>query len=196
MSNSSIPGPQPSQTEPIFIRRLGRLVSFATLAGEALSAAGVLVSLVLISYAVVMRYVFNSAPTWVDDTVGFILVGIVMFAAPATMRHGGHLAVDILTNQLGARGRRWTALWSTIAMAVVALMLIINGWDTVESSRLLGISTSGTVELPIYQLQLLLPLGGILMLLVALEALLRQVTGLPPLAQHGYGAAQGTEDEP
>ena len=73
-------------------------------------------------------------------------------------------------------------------MSAVALILIVNGWETAQSSRMLGISTSGTVELPVYQLQLLLPLGGLLMLVVSLEALLRQALGLPALAKSAHGA--------
>ena len=55
----------------------------------------------MVAYAVVMRYVFNSAPTWVDDSVGFILVGIVMLGAATTLRQGGHINVDMLTERLG-----------------------------------------------------------------------------------------------
>lgn len=181
-------------TEPPVIRLVGHLVGYATTLGMAISAASVLTSLALISYAVLMRYAFNSAPTWVDDTVGFILVGTVMFAAPATMRQGGHIAVDMLTGQLGPKGRFWIDVWSSLAMVAVSLILMANGWETALSSRMIGISTSGTVEIPIFWLQLMLPLGGVLMLLVALEALLRLVTGLPSLARHDHGP-QITGDE-
>jgi TRAP-type C4-dicarboxylate transport system permease small subunit len=50
------------------------------------------------------------------------------------------------------------------------------------SSRMLGITTSGNVEIPVYWLQLLLPLGGAILGLVALEALLRNALGAPSLA--------------
>ena len=185
---------EPAAHEPYPIRLLGHVVSASTLLGMALSALSVLTSLALISYAVVMRYAFNAAPTWVDDTVGFMLVGTVMFAAPATMRHGGHIAVDMLTGKLGRKGRFGVDLWSSMAMTAVALIFIVNGWDTAMSSRMLGISTSGNVEMPVYQLQLLLPVGGALMLLVSIESLLRLLTGLPSLAQFGHGP-HGMGDE-
>jgi len=38
------------------------------------------------------------------------------------------------------------------------------------------------VEIPVYWVQLLLPLGGLMMALVALEALARIAAGAPPLA--------------
>ena len=52
-----------------------RLLGALTRAAVAVSAAGVLVSLALIAWAVVMRYAFNRPPAWVDDAVGFLLVG-------------------------------------------------------------------------------------------------------------------------
>ena len=162
------------------VAALGRAIGWITNAAMALSALGILISLVMVAYAVVMRYVFNSAPTWVDDSVGFILVGVVMLGAATTLRQGGHINVDMLTDRLGPRGKRFAEAWATFAVLLVSLILIVNGWQTAMSSRLLGISTSGNVEVPAYLLELLLPLGGVLMLLVSLEGLLRLALGLPP----------------
>jgi TRAP-type C4-dicarboxylate transport system permease small subunit len=159
---------------------LGRAIGWITNAAMALSALGILASLVMVAYAVVMRYVFNSAPTWVDDSVGFTLVGVVMLAAASTLRQGGHISVDMLTDRLGARGKRRAEIWATFSVLLVSLILIVNGWQTAMSSRAIGISTSGNVELPVYLLELLLPLGGVLMLLVSVEGLLRLALGLPP----------------
>ncbi|MEY8875700.1 MAG: TRAP transporter small permease [Leptothrix sp. (in: b-proteobacteria)] len=173
--------------EPGHIRLVGRLVGAANAVGLAAAALGVLAALALITYAVVLRYAFNQAPAWVDECVGYLLVGVVMLAASTTMRQGGHISVDILTGSLGPRGRRLADGWSSLAMAAVALILVVNGWETAQSSKMLGLTTNGALELPIYLLQLLLPLGGVLMLLVSLEDLLRRVAGLPPLAQAGHG---------
>ncbi len=155
----------------------------------ALAALGVLVSLALIAWSVVLRYAFNRPPVWVDDVVGFLLVGTVMLAAAHTLRVGEHIGVDILTERLGPRGRRWAQAWGMAAVAVVSLILIVNGWNTAMFSRMLGILTAGEVEVPLYLLQLLLPLGGLLMLLVALEALLRLALGAPPPAAATHAAA-------
>jgi TRAP-type C4-dicarboxylate transport system permease small subunit len=194
MQGSADPPGAPVAPVPPAIEWLGGLIRVVTTIATALAAAGVLVSLGLITYAVVMRYAFNSAPTWVDDSVGFILVGIVMLATPATLRQGGHINVDMLTGQLGARGRRWVDVWATLAVLAVSLILVVNGWQTVASSKMLGISTSGTVEMPIYLLQLLLPLGGALMALVSIEALLRLAVGAPSLAERHHGP-HSAEDE-
>lgn len=164
------------------LERLARLVGALNAAAMALSAAGVLASLALIAWAVVMRYAFNRAPVWADEVVGFMLVGIVMLAAAQCLRRGEHIGVDLLTARLSPRGQAWAQAWASASVAVVAVILIVNGWQSAMFARKLGILTEGNLEIPVFWLQLFLPLGGGMMLLVALEALLRQAVGAPPLA--------------
>lgn len=159
-------------------RALGALSQAATAA----SALGVLASLALITWAVVMRYAFNRPPAWVDDAVGFLLVGIVMLAAAQVMRRGEHIGVDLLTTRLSPRGQRWAQAWAALAALAASLVLVVNGWSTAMFSRQLGIVAEGNVEVPVYLVQLLLPLGGLMMALAALEALARIAAGAPPLA--------------
>lgn len=161
---------------------LGRAIELMNRAAMAVSAAGVLVSLALIGWAVVMRYAFNRPPVWVDDTVGFMLVGIVVLAASQSLRRGEHIGVDVFVAGLSARARRWAEGWAWVSVLAVSLIFIVNGWQTAMFARQLGILTEGNVEIPLYLLQLLLPLGGVMMLLVSIEGLLRLAAGVPSLA--------------
>lgn len=157
-----------------------RLLGALTRAAVAASAAGVLVSLALIAWAVVMRYAFNRPPAWVDDAVGFLLVGIVMLAAAQVLRRGEHIGVDLLAARLSPRARRWAEAWAALAALAAALVLVVNGWSTAMFSRQLGIVAEGNVEIPVFWVQLFLPLGGLMMALVALESLARLAAGAPP----------------
>jgi TRAP-type C4-dicarboxylate transport system permease small subunit len=118
---------------------LGRAIGWITSAAMALSALGILASLGMVAYAVVMRYVFNSAPTWVDDSVGFILVGIVMLGAATTLRQGGHINVDMLTDRLGAAGQPRPEIWAAFEVVLVSRILVVKRGATAISSRALGI---------------------------------------------------------
>lgn len=171
---------------PLPIHRLGKAVGILMHLTTGVAASCVLVSLFLISYAVVMRYFFNTAPGWVDQTVGYLLVPTVMFATADAMRKGDHISVDILTGKLSPAKRRWVEAWSAGSVMIVALILIYNGWETAMSSRMLGIVTEGNVGIPIYLLQLFLPAGGLILLVVTLEALARVIAGAPTLAKHNH----------
>ncbi len=163
------------------LRLLGRVVGLLAGAAMAVGAAGLLVSLALIAWSVVMRYVFNAAPAWVDDAVGFLLVATVMLAAAQTLRRDEHIGVDILTTKLGPSGQRWARAWAAIASGAVGLLLIVNGWDTAMLAKTLGLLTEGGLEWPTWLLMLLMPLGGTLLLLASMEALWRAIAGAPPI---------------
>lgn len=178
----SEPEAQQHAPEPAALRVLGRVIVLVNKAMLGVSALGVLVSLALIGWSVVMRYVFGRPPVWVDEVVGFMLVGIVMLAAAQCLRRGEHIGVDLLTARLSPRGKAWAQAWASLSVVVVSVILIVNGWQSAMFARKLGILTEGNLEIPVFWLQLFLPLGGVMMLLVALEALARQAAGLPPLA--------------
>lgn len=168
-------------------------------AGMAVAAAGLLLSLCLIGWAVVMRYVFNAAPVWVDEVVGFLLVAIVMLSAARALRHGEHIAVDLLVDRLSVHARRWIRAWAAFAVGVVACVLIVNGWGTARLARMLGLVTEGNLEWPTWMLMVLMPVGGVLLLLAAIEVFWRAAAGLPPLAAPGHGgdgAGPGRNDNP
>lgn len=169
-------GPAPA---PRWLAAFERIVSGVTWVSTGLSAVGVLAALAFVAYGVVMRYVFNAAPTWVDDTVGYMLVGIVMLAAATTLRQGAHINVDILTGNLKGSQRRIADAWSMLAVLVFAVVLIVNGVQTAMFAKSLGLNTTGNVEVPVFWLQLLMPIGGVLLLLASIEGLLRIVLGLP-----------------
>lgn len=172
------------------LRLIRKAIHALNATAVALSALGILAALSLIGWSVIMRYVFNRPPVWVDEVVGFLLVAIVTLACADVLRRGEHIGVDIFTSMLGPKGRRWAHAWGSLAAVLTSLVFVINGWETAMFSRMLGIVTEGNLELPLYWLILFLPLGGLLMLLSALEALLRAVWGAAPVFEHG-GEAHG-----
>ena len=66
-----------------------------------------------------------------------------------------------------------------IAVLVTAGLLLFEGWDTAMFSRMLGIRSIGYLDVPIWIVQLLIPLGGALLLLAAIAELVRVLAGLP-----------------
>lgn len=169
--------------EPPVVRVLAIVVNGLNRTAMALSAAGVLAALGLIGWSVTMRYVFNQPPVWVDEVVGFLLVGIVMLATAEVLRHGEHIGVDIVTGRLKGRAALLAQAWGNLAVLLTALIFVINGWQSAMFSKQLGIVTEGHLEWPVYMLMLFLPLGGLLMLLTSIEAFVRLATGAAPIAK-------------
>jgi TRAP-type C4-dicarboxylate transport system permease small subunit len=49
---------------------------------------------------VVMRYVFFSAITWLDELVHIEVIMLTFFGASLGIKYGSHIAVDVLKNQI------------------------------------------------------------------------------------------------
>jgi C4-dicarboxylate transporter, DctQ subunit len=152
------------------MKAIDRLVRALARLGIALAAIALLASMFLIGYSVVMRYFLNQPAAWVDELAGYLLVAAVMLAAADALLEGEHIAVDILTERLSARGRRWTVLGGLIAVALSALLLAIEGADMVAFSRMVGLMSNGYLAVPMWIPQLLVPAGAALMLAAAVIA--------------------------
>jgi C4-dicarboxylate transporter, DctQ subunit len=139
----------------------------------------VLVSLVLVCYSVAMRYLAGRPVPWVDEMVGYVLVASVMLAVAEALRRGEHIAVDVLTDKLGASGKRVVYFAGLAAVALTAAILVIEGWGMVAFSHMVGIRSVGYLDVPIWTVQLLVPLGGVLLGLAAAAEALRVAAGLP-----------------
>ena len=55
-------------------------------------------------YGVVLRYVFNDAPPYVEQVALLLVISVAMFGAAAGVRDAGHIGLDSLVQ--GAAGRR------------------------------------------------------------------------------------------
>lgn len=169
------------------IGRLDRAVGALAALGVALAAIGIVASMFLIAYSVVMRYFLNQPVSWVDEFVGYLLVASVMLAAADALRHGEHIAVDIVTERLGHRGKRVVALAGLVAVALAAALLAVEGADMVEFSRMVGLLSNGKLAVPMWIPQLAVPVGAALLGATAVVAFLVALTGKAPHARTRAG---------
>jgi TRAP-type C4-dicarboxylate transport system permease small subunit len=183
--------PSATRSESTALRILSRAVALLAGGAMALSAVGILVALVLIGWSVIMRYVFNAPPAWVDEAVGHLLVAIVMLAVGQTFRRSEHIGVDVLVDRLSPVGKRWAIAWAAVVSGAVASILIVNGWGTAMLARNFGLLTEGYLQWPVWLLMLFLPVGGALLLLATVETLWRACTDQPlSFLSHDDQAAQ------
>ena len=156
------------------IDRWVRAISAAALQ---LAAASCLLCFAIMCYAVAMRYFAGVPQTWVDHAVGWLVVAMVAFAAPAAQLEGEHVAVDTLSERAQGRTRRALAAFGCLWVAATAAVMIWEGWAMVAFSRMTGMMTD-IHPVQLWWIQVLLPVGFALLLLVALAQLLRVARGL------------------
>lgn len=165
------------------MKALVRLLSglAAVVAGLAAAFAGLatVLCLVLVAVSVGARYLAGLPQPWIDKTAGWLVVALVLLAAPEAQRRFEHIGVDVLTGRLRGGASRGARLLGTLSVALVAGILLRSGLETVEFSRMIGVMTE--IEgVPVWWIQALLPIGAAALLVVALAQSIVLLLGQEP----------------
>lgn len=158
---------------------LAGLARWVALAAAMAGGLATLACLALICWSVAARYLAGQPQPWIDKAAGWLVVALVLLAAPEAQRRFEHIGVDVLTNRLSGVAARGARLLGTLSVALVAAILLDAGLETVAFSRMIGLMTE--IEgIPVWWIQALLPLGAALLLLVALSQSLILALGQNP----------------
>ncbi len=144
-----------------------RLVAVLSRVAVAVGSLATVTCLFLVGYSVFMRYVMGQPQPWVDKVAGWLVLALVMLAAPEAQRRFEHIGVDVAVEKLGPRLARGAHLLGALSVALVAAVLVFAGWETIEFSLLVGMMTD-IDGVPEWWVQSLLPIGAFVLLLVAL----------------------------
>ena len=120
---------------------------------------------VVISVGVFFRYVLNDSLSWTEEIAKYLLVWLAFVGSPLALRHGGHIAVEVLPNLLPARPRHLLHCLIFATVAAVTALLAAYGYD-------LALNASGqraaTVDISLLWMMLAVPVGSGVMTWVAI----------------------------
>jgi TRAP-type C4-dicarboxylate transport system permease small subunit len=158
-------------TEPLPLDKpTGAARALSLLATASTAIAGIaLVALVSVqAWQVFARYVLNDSPSWTEPVTVLLLVSAMSFGAAAGVHGGRHFAFALLADALSPPLRRLTATMTHLVIAVIGGTLAHGGFKLLVDG--FGIRLAGA---PLPQSLVFLPLaiGGVLMLLFALQRL-------------------------
>ena len=128
---------------------LGRLSALnAVLARWALYVACTCLSglLAVVVYGVVMRYVFNNAPSFVEQVALLLVISVAMFAAAAGVRDATHIGMDSLVAMLPGRVALGCRIVVQVLTILFAAALVLGGGEMAVSVRGDTIPTLGISE--------------------------------------------------
>ncbi len=148
-------GPRP------WLARLGR-------AAEALAAAALALSCVIIFVAVVARYGFGQGFAWSEQGALVLMIWFIMLGSAAGVRNGLHIRLSAIVDRLPPRAGRLAALLACSAVAGFGLLMAAGGADLVVRTwthAMPGLPIGrGAAYLPI-------PIAGLMIALFSLEQL-------------------------
>ena len=157
--------PRPGDTVDRLIVGLAKLTM-------AVAALGVLAMCLLVTGAVVVRYIFDWPVVWVPEIVGYLMVALVFLALGETMLAGRHIKIDLVVGRLPRRVRDAVELLTLTLSTGVAGFFTWHGVNTMLRSLDYGRRDAfGALNLPLWIPQIALPVGlSVLTLVVVLLA--------------------------
>ncbi len=147
---------------------VGRVVPWLVLAAVAVSALNALA-----------RYALGeSSNAWLE-LQWYLFGAIVLLAAGDTLRHDGHVRIDVLHGRLGPRARAWVDLaGGLLVLLPFSLLMVALSWPGFVQSWQLGEISPDAGGLVRWPARLLLPAGFALLGLQAIAEVIRRVAQL------------------
>ena len=139
--------------------RSGRLIAWLTL------------GTVLLTFTiVVLRYGFDAGSIAMQETVSYLHTAVFMLGAAYTLRHDGHVRVDIIYRRLSARGQSLVNLLGTLLLLLpVCIYILVSSLDYVAASWALreGSQEAGGLD-AVFVLKTAIPLMAVMLMLQGL----------------------------
>ena len=172
--------------QPRLQRIAAQLDRLAELTGRAVS--WLTLGMVLLTITVViLRYLFDTGSIALQESITYLHAVVFMLGAAYTLKHDGHVRVDIFYQQRSPRTRAWIDLLGTLLLlAPVCVFIFISSLDYVSAAWAIreGSREAGGLD-GVFLLKTVIPLMAVLLLLQGLSMSLRSVlvlTGNAPLA--------------
>ncbi|MCV6590718.1 MAG: TRAP transporter small permease subunit [Marinobacterium sp.] len=121
--------------QPTFLSRLMHgLDQFSEWTGNFIS--WLTLAMVLVTFVVVvMRYLFNTGNIALQESVIYMHSFVFLLGAAYTLKHDGHVRVDIFYRPMGEKGKAIINLIGTLCLLLpVAGFILYISWDYVASS--------------------------------------------------------------
>lgn len=145
--------------------RIGRVAGWLVLAACLVSAGNAAV-----------RYLFNAGSNAWLEIQWYLFGAMFLLAAGYTLRHDGHVRVDIFYHRLSVRGRAWVDLLGGLLFLLpMALLIGWLSWPVFLQSWTIGETSPDPGGLIRWPVKLLLPLGFGLLALQGFAEIIKRV---------------------
>ncbi|MDX9861391.1 MAG: TRAP transporter small permease [Rhodospirillales bacterium] len=131
----------------------------------------IVVEITLLMFAVVVaRYVFGEPLIWAEETVRYSFTWLAFLSAALAMKHGGHMAIDLLASVVPPRFEH--VVRGTVELSVV-VFLVMLAYYGIEMTMITHGQSSSALQIPMSFVYASLPVGCSLMAWYSLLRMIR-----------------------
>ena len=133
---------------------------------ELLAGLSMAVMVILTTYQVIARYIFNSPSTWSEELVGYLFGWSTLFGATIVSGERGHMNIPILVDRMNPGMRKaFHILWEVVAFLFSATILVFGGFQV--SKLAMGQQTS-SLGVAVGVFYWVMPICGVVILLYSI----------------------------
>lgn len=146
-----------------------------------------LLAVAVISFEVIMRYLFNRPTNWGHESMTLLFAILYVSLGGFCHYYRGHVRVDILYSYLPQRLKAAVDVFTSLFFFLYAFALTYYCWQFYWSSQtmmgggtIFGITVPGEMSFtdwgpPLYCVKFMMPLGGLLLLLQGINWFIRDL---------------------
>jgi TRAP-type C4-dicarboxylate transport system permease small subunit len=165
----ALPSHRGAATLAVLLNRINHLLLV-------ISMVGMIVTALVLSYSVVMRYFFKVATDWQDEAAVFMLVGATFFCAAYVQSFRGHIGIEALAGLLSPAVNRVRLLLVDVLSFLFCAFFSWKSWTLFHEALVEGQTTSSTLAPPLWIPYSLMAFGMTLLSVQILVQLIGRIT--------------------
>ena len=126
----------------------------------------------IVSYEVIMRYLFNSPTIWVNEVSRFLQIWATYLALTYSFHKKDFIRITVIYDRLNETGKKILDFISFIFIIIFSCFVVYYGWLIAYDSLKVGRTSSTILDVPSFLTELAIPLCfAFLVMRVILEAI-------------------------
>ncbi len=126
----------------------------------------------IVSYEVIMRYLFNSPTIWVNEVSRFLQIWATYLALTYSFHKQDFIRITVIYDRLNENGKKVLDFISFIFILIFSSFVVYYGWLIAYDSLKVGRTSSTILDVPSFLTELAIPLCfAFLVLRVILEVI-------------------------
>ena len=126
----------------------------------------------IVSYEVIMRYLFNSPTIWVNEVSRFLQIWATYLALTYSFHKNDFIRITVIYDRLNDKGKKILDFISFIFILIFSSFVVYYGWLIAYDSLKVGRTSSTILDVPSFLTEVAIPLCfAFLVLRVVLEAI-------------------------
>ena len=126
----------------------------------------------IVSYEVIMRYLFNSPTIWVNEVSRFLQIWATYLALTYSFHKQDFIRITVIYDRLNESGKKILDFISFIFIIIFSCFVVYYGWLIAYDSLKVGRTSSTILDVPSFLTELAIPLCfAFLVIRVILEAI-------------------------